>query len=230
MQMGCLRVVLGFFAIVFFVLSVYIASALVIGCFQEAAFHREAYALQDHIPAREIFDQSKEYLNLLLSSEELGQRRTHINTDLCIRLNLNEPPWMTRIAYEDWDSIEWLTEEEKEAIRFLVTSEALARNFTSLDIWGRWDGRTELVARLYSLCHDSALGLRLLEIAYNNTTLQERTLYTEYLGDGYYLRIWIDLRGVRLDGFFAWISAILLVTSILLGLVYRRVKSKCNTA
>jgi len=222
--MGCFRFFLIFFAILFLILSILIASGLTIGKFQEMAFRREAYALQDHIPVREVFEQSKEYLDLLLSSEELGKRRTTINADLYITLSLNEAPWRVRIAYEDWDSIEWITEEEKYAIRFLITSEILVHQFTFLDIWGRQDFETELVARLYPPHPPTTVTL--LEIAYNNTAPQQMLIYSEYLDDGYHFRIWTDVRGVDLSSFFIAIAIVLMMLSILFFFLSRKIKHK----
>ena len=70
----------------------------------------------------EVFEQSKEHLNVLRDGK-FGSRNVRANDALFINDGRGGVP------YERWHTIGWLSEEEKEALVFLLTSEELSWNF-----------------------------------------------------------------------------------------------------
>jgi len=72
----------------------------------------------------EIFEQSKEYLDILRNGNFVSfDRRVEANYGLIIEYGRGGVP------YDEWDTIEWLSAEERDAILFLFTSDELNRNF-----------------------------------------------------------------------------------------------------
>ena len=132
----------------------------------------------------EIFEQSKEYLEILRNGQlaNLG-RSASANSGLFISYGGGGVP------YERWDSIEWLSYEEREAILFLLRSEELSRNFTGV---GSPTGNGVLVAGLYR--GGSGSRTEHIEIRYGGEPDMAfmRDSHTVDLGDGYTL--WVYTR------------------------------------
>ena len=73
----------------------------------------------------EIFEQSREHLDVLRNGEFVNLGRAEISGDLFISYRNGR----RGAPYEGWDTIEWLTDKEREAILFLMRSEELSHNF-----------------------------------------------------------------------------------------------------
>ena len=145
--------------------------------------------------APEIFEQSREHLEVLRTGG-FGERNVWADIHphgLGISFGFSERGG--RIAYEGWHTIEWLSDEEKYALVFLLTSEEMSINFIS--ITSRRQGeKSGLVARLYHQYVDgrSPFGTSdIVEIwhgsltpqAFNHSTLGR--VLPIYLGYGYTL-------------------------------------------
>ena len=85
--------------------------------------------MRDVPEAIEVFEQSREHLETLRTGG-FGERElwARIFSDgLGIAFGHSEGGG--RIDYEEWHTLEWLAEEEGEALVYLLTSEELSRNF-----------------------------------------------------------------------------------------------------
>jgi len=141
-----------------------------------------------HVPEMaEVFEQSREYLDVLRSGEFVNRGRAEINSDLFISYRdgrLGAP-------YEEWDTIGWLTYEEREAILFLMRSEEPGLNFLRIAS-DREDGT--LIAELYRQPPEGARVADIMDIWYGEGHRSRGSFYGELhdsrpvnLGDGYTL-------------------------------------------
>jgi len=88
---------------------------------------RSMREMKERIPEMiEVFERSREHLDVLRDGGFVNFGRAEISGMMFISYDNGRRGF----AYEEWDRIEWLTDEEKEAIRFLFTSEELSHNFT----------------------------------------------------------------------------------------------------
>jgi len=88
---------------------------------------RSMREMKERIPEIiEIFELSKGHLDVLRDSEFVNVGRAEISG----RMSISYDNGRRGFAYEEWDRIEWITDEEKDSIVFLFTSEDLSHNFT----------------------------------------------------------------------------------------------------
>jgi len=123
----------------------------------------------------EIFELSREHLDILRDGQFT---------------NLDRDVWVS-IAFEEWDVFEWFTDEERNALAFLFTSEELSRNF----IWiYSWRETPTLTAVLF----EQGGGGRFdrIEIWHGESEYFDLRIhimhssYSVYLGDGYTLWVY----------------------------------------
>ena len=110
---------------------------LLSSCYDDSSAAMER--MKQQIPeVTEIFVQSREHLEVLrvgefgarmASADSLGGRLTIGYEVGMIRVDGNWQQDLRFVRYEDWHTIEWLSEEEREALVFLLSSEELSRNF-----------------------------------------------------------------------------------------------------
>jgi len=90
----------------------------------------------------EIFEQSREYLEILRNGQFANLGGAAGVSDILYIHYLDHGG----IPYEEWDAIEWLSDEERGAILFLLGSDELSRNFIGI---GSPTGDGIIVAGLY---------------------------------------------------------------------------------
>jgi len=149
--------------------------------------------------AVEVFEQSKEHLDVLRNGG-FGERElwTRVSQDN-ISIVFGTSEGGGSIAYEDWHTLEWLSDEEREALVFLLSSAELSSNFEIItsrrvDVNRRGERVMGLVAAFYT----SGGGTRqnAVEIMHGEGVLPinwfgpPRDSYSRYLGDGYTLWVY----------------------------------------
>ena len=139
--------------------------------------------IKGYVPqAIEVFEQSKEQLDILRNGEfsenaatvRLGEEGLYIFFS----------GHSGTIEYEDWDTIEWLSEKEKNAILFLMCSEELQLNFTWIAI------STDFVFAEFFTYRRARLAIH-----HGEGGLVAHQSYTVDLGDGYTLWAYIMAGG-----------------------------------
>jgi len=90
----------------------------------------------------EVFEQSKEYLDMLRNGRFANLGGFAGVSDILFIHYLESGG----IPYEEWDTIDWLSDEERDAILFLLRDVGLSRNFTQVNS-GMKDG--SIVAVIY---------------------------------------------------------------------------------
>ena len=119
--MKCLKL-----AIVCFVVPI---SLLISSCSDSSAASMRRM-MRDVPEVIEVFEQSREQLEILRTGG-FGEREVRVNYFIAEGLSMFERGrW---VFLEDWHTIEWLSEQEKEAIVFLLTDEELSNNFSYID-------------------------------------------------------------------------------------------------
>jgi len=73
----------------------------------------------------EVFEQSREHLDTLRDGQFANLGREIIASD-AVALDDGRGGML----YEEWDTFEWLSDEERNSLSFLFSSEELSRNFT----------------------------------------------------------------------------------------------------
>ena len=134
----------------------------------------------------EIFEQSKEYLDVLRDGNfAYSGRGVGSNNGLIISYGTGGIP------YEEWDTIEWLSDKERDALLFLYRSEELGRNFLQIGSPAR---EISIGAMIYRVGD----GPRTNNIAIWHSGRPRSAFIEDYytvdLGDGYVLWIY-TLRG-----------------------------------
>jgi len=159
---------------------------ILLGSCVENSSARIRYMQRDIPEIIEVFEQSREYLEILRNGQfaNLGGS-AGVNSGLVISYLESGG-----IPYERWDTIEWLSAEERGAILFLLRSEELSRNFTGI---GTPTSDGVIVSTLYRSGGAGGTAMTAIEILSPGIEPRERDFfdltdsYIIDLGDGYSL-------------------------------------------
>jgi len=118
------------------------------------------------------------------------------------------------VHYWDWHTIDWITDEEIEAIIFLASSREIAHRFVGLNA-SDWSDEYSLRAdiQLYGLRYASLI------IFYGYSNISPHHLFHyEHLGGGYYIYIYYGTPGVSLLPLYAFFgNASMIIAALLVG-------------
>ena len=146
--------------------------------------------MRDVPEAVEVFEQSKERLEILRLGG-FGERRLWANSSLFITFDTGE----RSVAYEEWHTLEWLTEAEVEALVFLLTSDELSANFVRIGTRKIEIERDVWVTGMVAIFYEAAGGgiANVIEIWHGEdyfSPIIMRDSYSRDLGDGYTLWVY----------------------------------------
>ena len=135
--MRVLRVAVWLFATLFLVSGL----CLVYGVLESSYINRTSNArlnafMENDLPQiRAEIDQSQERFDLLVNGGFGSKLFSWVSSDLVIGyLPDDAGEYPRQIAHEDWDTIDWLSAEEKDAIVFLIRGDGLRRNFERIGL------------------------------------------------------------------------------------------------
>ena len=218
------------FGIIFLVAGFSIHSVLV----EVSRIERETVnQMKDMLPQiREDFLLTQERLDTLANGEFVlrgarafdprGRSETFVDNPADInRWQISFPVSLQRgwpredVHYWDWHTIDWITNEEIEAIIFLVSSREIVHRFVGLYA-SDWPGAQHSLRadiQLYRLRYAS-----LLIFDGGSDISPGRLTYYEYLDGGYYIRISYDTPGVSLLPLYAFFgNASMIIAALLVG-------------
>ena len=167
--------------------------------------------------AIEIFQQSREQLDVLANGDfSVNSGRVYRHQEYGWVLFANWRSFYT--PFEDWDTIEWLSDEEREALIYLLSGEELEYNFRSISAIG---AEPSIQAPLFRQ-EDAALS-----ISYGRSVFGGG--HPIDLGEGYTLWFFSS----RGDGGVGTmriviISFVIVATAIQLGVVWSKEKQKAE--
>ena len=169
--------------------------------------------------AIEIFEQRREQLDLLANGEfaaNSGHVFRHQEYEWLFRFTAFNNR-TTSIPFEDWDTIVWLPDEEREAIIDILMDEELEYDFRSISAFGP---APNISARLLGQ------GGAFISIVYGHTIRTTTHSHTINLGDGYVLWVSIPFAGINPMSVFFLVIIFLFIaaTAIKLGLVLSKEK------
>ena len=110
-------------------IAVILLALFLTSCFNDSPARMRGMMRQ--VPeAIEMFEQSREHLEVLRTGG-FAERELWVFENLVIHFGTTEGGGGVR--YENWYTLEWLSEEERDALVFLLTSEELSRNFVVIE-------------------------------------------------------------------------------------------------
>jgi len=217
-RLNILRVWIG----IFITLFLYLAYSIIITIFADeiAMDKMRGYSPQ----AIETFELSREKLELLTNGEFAKNNASVLYTTIGLSLAFegSSPSWYT--AYDQWDTIEWLSDAERDAILFLTSSEELPRNFVEIDTTH---------ATLYKW--GSGPSTDILAIYYPGVNIRESSLlwqdsFSVNLGGGYILRGY-QIRGPGMHtAVHNFVNTIIVIFAVIVLIIIYKLMKKLKIA
>jgi len=225
--MGCLRIGVFFLGAVFALLAISALTVPYNARRQETETVNQVKAMLPQV--REDFLLVQERFDVLMDGEFASQAASARNPmghpppnprnprDIYRWIITLRGDWHNAVRYEDWYTIDWISDEELEAIIFLASSREIEHNFTSISTstWSGDEHRLRADIHLSDLRYPD-LRYASLIIFYGSSNISPHFLFHhEHLGGSYFLYIYYGTPGVSLVPLFTFFGVAFSIAAVL---------------